>query len=112
MFRAAQFIVRNKFVAIGAVAVGLLVFGRGNDEAKSVSPWDTDAAQQAAASANESLAGKALGKVAGAAKDYAGVDVGKVMPGVMPSVVPANLRKQTTDNWQQTGDAARRANGN
>jgi len=104
MFKAAQFIVRNKFVLIGAAVVGFLVFGRNGDEPKKVSPWGTDSAQAAAQSANTSLSDKALGAVAVAAKDYAGVDVAKVMPGT--------LRKDTVDNWQSTGEAAKKANGN
>jgi len=104
MFRAVQFVVRNKFVFIGAAVAVFLMFGRGGEAPKAANPWGTDAAQQAAVAANESLTDKAVGAVAGAAKDYAGVDVSKVVPG--------NLRKTTVDNWQQTGDAARKANGN
>jgi hypothetical protein len=104
MFRAVQFIVRNKFVFIGAAVAVFLVFGRGGEPPKAVNPWGTDSVQQAAVAANESMSDKAVGAVASAAKDYAGVDVGKVLPG--------NLRKTTVDNWQQTGEAARKANGN
>lgn len=104
MFKAAQFIVRNKFVVIGAAVVGFLVFGRDGDETKKVNPWDNDTAQAAAHSANTSLSDKALGAVAVAAKDYAGVDVEKVMPGT--------LRKDAVDNWQSAGEAAKKANGN
>lgn len=105
MFRAAQFIVRNKVVAIGALALGVIVFGRGGGEHKAVNPWGSDSAQAAAASANESLSDKAIGAVAGAAKTYAGVDIEKVLPG-------SKLRADTLDNWQRTGEAARKANGN
>ena len=104
MFRAAQFIVRHKIGVVAVVAIGVFVFGRGNNDAKPVSPWDSDAAQQAAVASNTSLADKAIGAAAGAAKHYAGVDVGKVLP--------ARLQKDTVDNWQAAGDAAKRANGN
>lgn len=104
MFRAVQALVRNKFIVIGAAALAFMLFGRSGDEVKKVNPWGSDAAQQAAISANTSLSDKALGAVAGAAKDYAGVDVGKVIPG--------NLRKDTIENWEKTGEAAKRANGN
>lgn len=103
MFRAAQFIVRHKVGVVAVVAVGVFVFGRG-EQPKAVNPWDTDAVQQAASDSNRSLADKAIGVAAGAAKDYTGVDVGKVLPG--------NLRKDTVDNWQSAGEAAKRANGN
>lgn len=104
MFKAAQFLVRNKFVLIGAVAVGFIVFGRDGEEGKPVNPWGSDAVQAAQSSANESLSEKAFGAVAVAAKDYAGVDIS--------GVAPDKLRKDTLDNWQKTGDAAKRANGN
>lgn len=103
MFRAAQFIVRHKIAVIAVVAVGFIVFGR-DGEVKKVNPWDSDAAQQAAVDSNTGLADKAIGAAAGAAKQYAGVDVGKVLPG--------NLKKDTVDNWQSAGEAAKRANGN
>ena len=104
MFRAAQFIVRHKIGVIAVIAIGVVMFGRGNDQPKAASPWDSDAVQQAAADSNTSLADKAIGAAAGAAKQYAGVDVGKVLPG--------NLKKDTVDNWQSAGEAAKRANGN
>ncbi|MFC3174146.1 hypothetical protein ACFOD9_07780 [Novosphingobium bradum] len=104
MFRAAQFLVRHKIGVVAVVAIGVVVFGRGGDERKAVNPWGTDAAQQAASDAQVSLADKAIGVAAGAARDYAGVDVGKFLPG--------SLKKDTVDNWQSAGDAARRANGN
>lgn len=104
MFKAAQFIVRNKFVVIGAAALGVIVFG-GSGENRAVSPWGSDSAQAAAASANESFTSKTLGAVAGAAKTYAGVDLDKILPG-------SKLRADTIDNWQRTGEAARKANGN
>jgi hypothetical protein len=104
MFRAAQFIVRHKIGVVAIAAIAFMVFGRSGNEHKAASPWDTDSVQQAAADANTSLADKALGAAAGAAKQYAGVDVEKVLPGT--------LKKQTVDNWQSAEDAARRANGN
>ena len=104
MFKAAQFIVRHKIGAVAVAAIAVVVFGRGGDEQKPVNPWGTDAAQQAANEANTSMADKAIGMAAGAAKQYAGVDVGKVLPG--------SLRKDTVDNWQAASDAAKRANGN
>lgn len=103
MFRAAQFIVRHKIGVIAVVAVGVFIFGRGGEE-KKVNPWDSDAVQAEASESNRSLADKAIGAAAGAAKQYGGVDVGKVLPG--------NLRKDTVDNWQSAGEAAKRANGN
>jgi hypothetical protein len=103
MFKAAQFVVRHKIGVVAIVAIGFVVFGRGN-ETKPVNPWGTDASQQAASEANTGLADKAIGVAAGAAKQYAGVDVEKVLPG--------SLHKDTVDNWQSAGDAARRANGN
>jgi len=109
MYRAAQFIVRNKVVVLAA-AVGLfLVFGRTGDTVKKASPWDNDAAQAEAASSNQSLTSKAVGAVAGAAKDYAGVDVSKVLP---EGVNPTKLRDDTVNNWQSVGEAAKKANGN
>lgn len=104
MFRAAQFVVRNKFVLIGAMALGFIAFGRNGDESKPVSPWGTDAVQSAARADSESLSEKAFGAVAGAAKQYVGVDIS--------GVAPDKLRKDTLQNWQQTGEAAKRANGN
>jgi len=104
MFKAAQFLVRNKFVLIGAAALAFLAFGRNGNENKPINPWGSDAAQAAQASASESLSAKAFGAVSGAAKQYAGVDIA--------GVVPDKLRKDTVDNWEKTGEAARRANGN
>ena len=104
MFKAAQFIVRHKVGVVAVAAIAFVVFGRVGNETKTASPWDTDSAQAAAADANTSLADKAIGAAAGAAKQYAGVDVGKVLPG--------SLKKQTVDNWEAAGDAAKRANGN
>ena len=104
MFKAAQFVVRNKIVLVGAAVVGFIVFGRNGDETKPVSPWGTDQAQAAARSSSESFSDKALVAVAGAAKDYAGVDIS--------GVAPDKLRKETLENWEKTGDAAKRANGN
>jgi len=104
MFRAAQFVVRHKIGVVAVIAIGVVVFGR-SGERQAVNPWDTDAVQQVAHDANTSLADRAIGAAAGAAKQYAGVDLGKVLPG-------SALRKDTVDNWQATGDAARRANGN
>lgn len=104
MFRAVQLVVRNKFVLIAVVAVAFIVFGRNGNEGKSINPWDSDSAQAAQASANESYSQKAFGAVAGAAKDYAGVDIS--------GVAPDKLRSQTVDNWKKTGEAAERANAN
>jgi len=108
MFRAAQFIVRHKVGVVAVVAIGVFVFGRGG-EGKQVNPWDSDSAQAAASASQTSLAGKAIGAAAGAAKDYAGVDVGKVLPA---SLQPQKLQQDTVNNWQAVGDAAKRANGN
>ena len=103
MFRAAQFVVRHKLVVAAVGVAAYAVFGRGG-EVKTANPWGTDTAQQAATEANTSLADKAIGAAAGAAKQYAGVDVDKVLP--------AKLRQDTVDNWQSAGEAAKRANGN
>jgi len=103
MFRAAQFIVRHKIGFIAVVGVRVFVFGRGGDD-KAVNPWDSDAVQASSVQSNTSIADKALGAAAGAAKQYAGVDVNKVLPG--------KLKQDTVDNWQAAGDAAKRANGN
>ena len=104
MYRAAQFVVRNKFVLI-ALAGGLfLLFGRGGEEQKPVNPWGSDSVQAAQASANRSVSDKAFGAVAGAAKSYAGVDISGVAPG--------KLARQSNDNWASAGEAAKRANGN
>jgi len=103
MFRATQFIVRHKIGFVAVVATGVFMFGRGGEQ-KAVKPWDSDAAQASVVQANTSIADKAIGVAAGAAKQYAGVDVYKVLPGT--------LRKDTVDNWQATGDAVKRANRN
>ncbi|MBC2666188.1 hypothetical protein H7F51_11735 [Novosphingobium flavum] len=105
MFKVAQFLVRNKLVLIGAVAIGFMVFGRNASDDKPVNPWGDHAAQTAqASSSGDSMTGKAFGVVAGAAKQYAGIDIG--------GVAPDKLRQDTVDNWQKTGDAAKQANGN
>lgn len=104
MFGAARWVVRHKILVIGAGAIGFLFFSQGGDERKSVSPWGSESAQQAAVSHNTPLSEKAFGAVAGAAKDYAGVDIS--------AINPAKLQKSTTENWQSAADAAKRANGN
>lgn len=103
MFKVAQAIVRHKVLVVGALVVGFVVFGQDGDEAKPSSPWGAQTAQQASAS-GPSMTDKAFGVVAGAAKDYAGVDIG--------AVAPDKLRKSTVANWENTADAARKANGN
>jgi len=102
MFRAAQIVVRHKVLVVGALAVGFMVLGRNENEDKPVSPWATQSVAEAAA--KPSLTDRAFTAVAGAAKDYAGIDIG--------GVAPDKLRKSTVENWDNTADAARRANGN
>ncbi|MFA7588427.1 MAG: hypothetical protein WCY11_19945, partial [Novosphingobium sp.] len=91
MFKAAQFVVRNKVVLVGAAVVAFMVFGRNGDEPAKISPWDTDTARAAAASSRVSVTDKAFGAVAGVAKDYAGVDIS--------SVAPNKLRDDTLNNF-------------
>lgn len=58
MFRAVQFVVRNKFVVIGAAVAIFVIFGRNPDEGKPVNPWGSDSVQAAQVSANEPLSEK------------------------------------------------------
>lgn len=105
MFGVARLVVRYKVLVIGALVAGFLFMGGGDESKAPVSPWDAGSGEAVAASTDkDSLTGKAFDAVAGATKDYAGVDIS--------AVNPAKLRKATVDNWHSVGDAAKNANHN
>ncbi|MEJ6009447.1 hypothetical protein [Novosphingobium aquae] len=101
MYRVAQWVVRHKVLVVAVGAAGFIFFGGNKEDAKPANPWSAGTSEVAvsgssSSGAKKSLTDKAIGAVSGAAKEYAGIDLGEV--------------KETNDqNWASVTDATKKA---
>ncbi len=106
MFRFAQWVVRHKVLVVAVGAAGFIFFGGEKETPQPSNPWSAGTAPQVAegsSSSKKSMASKAFGVVKGAAKDYAGVDLGG-------GVSAGALQEKTTDSWKSADAALKKAN--
>ena len=104
MFRIAQWVVQNKVSLVAICVAFFMVFGGKKEAPKPANPWSANVGQVAAAPQDKSLTDKAMGAVAGAAKKYAGVDIGVVDP--------TKEQESTRENLAAAEAGVRSANGN
>ncbi len=107
MFRFAQWVVRHKVLVVGVAAAGFIFFGGEKEAPQPSNPWAANTVPQvaeASSASKKSMTSKAFGVVKGAAKEYAGVDIGGGMSA-------GELQEKTTDSWKSADAALKKANG-
>lgn len=102
MFKFAQSLFRHKIGVIAVIAVAVVLFSRDGEDsaAKQSNPWAAQAEVAPTIGSGAEEEGM-IGRAMTAAGDYVGEATG---------VNPLELKDKTTDSWNDTAEAMKKAN--